>query len=90
MYLLAHGICLLSQTQVVVVLLQTLPCCHVALKKAMYRNHLHPSMEPSDHRVATSGRPHLQGLSDYVAQIFQRMKTNSVTMYCVFQLFVLF
>jgi len=57
---------------VVVVLLQILPWFHVVLNHAAQRNHLHPSVGLSDHRVATTGRPHPQGLSDYVAQLFKR------------------
>jgi len=61
LYPQAHVVCLLSQTQVVVVLLQTWPWSHVTLNRTVYRHRLHPSMEPSDHRVATTGRPHPPG-----------------------------
>lgn len=35
-------------------------------------NHPHLSVGPSDHRVATTDRPYLQGPSDHVAQVFKK------------------
>ena len=48
---------------------------HAASNHAAQLSHLHPKEGPSDHRVATTGRPLPQGLSDYVAR---QVRTISV------------
>lgn len=70
LYPRVRAVCLPSRTPVVEaeVHLQTLPWSHAASNHAAQLSHHLPKEGPSDHRVATTGRPLPLGLSDYVAR----------------------